>query len=253
MNKHTYKVREFYEKSTEVYFKLTGGYIHGYATSDEFNIGKYFLEKKIIKEGDLILDAGCGMGKVAIDIVQNIPLTHVIGLTISPKQIEIGHKLISEANLNNKIKLLIGDFHHLKTLFPQQKFDVLIFNESLFHANNVKQVLEQAFYVLKPGGVLYSKDIYRNSFTFNPFLNLKILKITNMISKNYHYIPQYKKNIEKFAINAGFKIISFDMPSYNADFNKTIEFEKKFGLNTYRYIAKTHATHWRELICKKNE
>ena len=111
--------------------------------------------------------------------------------------------------------------------------------------------MSQAFYKLKPGGWLYAKDIYKNPPTKNLFFNLKMKKVINKIQANYHYYPQYKKRIENDVIKLGFEIISFENPSYPSDFNKTIEFEKKYGIDTYKYISKTNATHWRELICRK--
>ena len=133
MNKNTHKVKEFYEKSTEVYFNVTGGYIHGYASSEGFNLGKH-LADKLINDKDYILDAGCGMGKLSIDIAQNTSETKIQGITISPVQVSIANRLIQEAKLSDRIIIQTADFHHLNDLFKNETFNVIIFNESLFHS-----------------------------------------------------------------------------------------------------------------------
>jgi ubiquinone/menaquinone biosynthesis C-methylase UbiE len=249
MDKNTKNVKDFYENSTDTYYRITKGYIHGYGTPDGF-MAEYLCEK-IIKPNSKVLDTGCGMGRLAIEIAQQSTNTEVVGITISPVQVKIANQLIQEAHLTDRIKIFEADFNNLSLLFEKNYFDVIIFNESLFHSNRPQHIIKQVYQILKPQGFFYAKDIYKNQPSINLLKNLKMQYVVNKIKENYHYHPQNPSKIKKNCIKSGFEIVFFDAPPYPSDFKKTIEFEKNYGYKTFELISKINATHWRELICKK--
>lgn len=247
--KYLRKIKSFYDKNTSIYIEQTGGYIHGYATPEGFLSN--FLNENFIKGSKVILDAGCGIGKLSTEIASINNEVNINALTISEKQYCIGKKLIHENNIQDRVHIELGDFHQLSKIYPENYFDRIIFNESLLHSKNIDLVLSETYKVLKKGGMVYSKDIYQNA-TCNLIEFLDYKKVVRKINRNYHYYPINTRKMEKKCKSANFEIISFIQPAYKSDFLVMVEFEKRAKLNTYKFIEKINATHWRELLLKKN-
>jgi tocopherol O-methyltransferase len=102
-----------------------------------------------IKQGDLVLDAGCGIGGSGIWLAKERG-TNVVGLNIVDRQLIRGRDLVEERDLEQKIDFIKGDYQNLP--FKTSSFDVFWAVESVEHATNLERFTGEAFRVLKPGG-----------------------------------------------------------------------------------------------------
>jgi len=113
------------------------------------NMNRFIIEIAKIKVDDKVLDIGCGVGGTAMMIAKRYGVS-VVGLNINEMQIERARKSIQDANLDDRIKIVNGDFTNIP--FPDESFDVVIGVESTPHANDKKAVLTEVYRVLKKGG-----------------------------------------------------------------------------------------------------
>ena len=104
-----------------------------------------------IKEGDRVLDAGCGIGGSGIWLAKNRGAT-VVGLNIVQKQLTEGEDLVRKKGLSAKVTFELGDYQNIPLL--DESFDVYWSCESIEHATDVKTAISEAFRILKPGGRL---------------------------------------------------------------------------------------------------
>lgn len=102
-----------------------------------------------VKQNDLVLDAGCGIGGSGIWLVKERG-ANVVGLDIVDKQLTRGKDLVRERNLGKKVDFVKGDYQRFP--FKDEAFDVFWSLESIEHATNLKYFMQEAFRVLKPGG-----------------------------------------------------------------------------------------------------
>lgn len=102
-----------------------------------------------IKSGDLVLDAGCGIGGSGIWLAEE-RRADVVGLNIVEKQLMMGEKLVKKRHLSGKASFVKGDYEALA--FKDGSFDVFWSLESIEHATNLPKFMSEAFRVLKPGG-----------------------------------------------------------------------------------------------------
>lgn len=102
-----------------------------------------------VKKSDLVLDAGCGIGGSGIWLVENRG-ANIVGLDIVDKQLVRGRDLVRKRNLARKTDFVKGDFQGLP--FKDEVFDVFWSLESIEHVTNLKDFMQEAFRVLKPGG-----------------------------------------------------------------------------------------------------
>lgn len=106
-----------------------------------------------------VLDAGCGVCGPGIDMARAFPALRIVGLTLSGRQAATGAKLIRDGGLSVRVDVVNGDYHALP--FADGSFDVALFLESIGYADNLTRLLGGVFRVLRPGGALYVKDVFR--------------------------------------------------------------------------------------------
>ncbi|MCA9392248.1 methyltransferase domain-containing protein [candidate division WWE3 bacterium] len=127
-------------------------------------------EKVAIKEGDTVLDAGCGVGGSSIFLAQRYGCK-VTGISITPVQIEEAVKNAMRFNVSDKVRFEVQDF--TKTTFPDESFNVVWAIESVCHAHDKRDFLDEAYRVLKPGGRLIVADWFVSSIKDNDNLTVK--------------------------------------------------------------------------------
>lgn len=102
-----------------------------------------------IKDGDSVLDVGCGTGSILSYIGNRNTITG-FGLDISENMLAIAQEK------NPNCSFIIGNSAILP--FADQSMDVVIACMAYHHFPNQRQFREEAWRVLKPGGSLYISD-----------------------------------------------------------------------------------------------
>jgi ubiquinone/menaquinone biosynthesis C-methylase UbiE len=153
-------VARYYDEWNERYEAVFGDVYQHLQATDRSELMDHMAGVAQLADGDLALDAGCGICGPAIEFARRHDL-RVQALTVSPAQAERARQHVGEAGLADRISVHVGDFHALDALFPAETFDVAYFLESFVHAADPPAVLRSAFRVLRPGGRLYIKDFYR--------------------------------------------------------------------------------------------
>lgn len=166
-----------------------------------------------LKNGDKILDLGCGNGYFSF-ILSRLPLRlEITGIDSDLNAIKEARNLIEK----KKAKFVIGEVE--KMPFPKKYFDKVIMSEIIEHVKDDMKVLKEARRVLKPGGVLIlttpNKDY---PFLWDPinwmlehFFNFHISSGFFAGIWNQHlrlYRPEeIKINLEK----SGFRMVTYEL------------------------------------------
>ena len=179
------QVGEFYDQTTDDFLATYGEVIQAFRTKDITTTLDYQIDSMGLEKGFKIVDAGCGVGGPAIYFAENAGV-HVEGITISAVQVEKAKKKVSEKNLDKQINFQLGDYHQLKELFPLAEFDGVYFLESFGHSYNHGRAIDAAWDVLKPGGFLYIKDLFKKE-ALVPEDKVKIEREVQKINEGYKY------------------------------------------------------------------
>lgn len=182
---HPGKVARFYNEYNEAFLKVYGNVIQAFRTTDTSILLDYQAGAMELKPGQKVLDAGCGVCGPAIHFAKNAGV-EVHGVTVSQVQIDKATLLVAENDLQQKVFPKLGDYHKLPEYFEKSSFDVVYFLESFGHSHDKAMALEAAWKVLKPGGVLYIKDLFRK-IPVLPEHNEKIDIEIEKINKAYKY------------------------------------------------------------------
>lgn len=119
------------------------------------NVNRFLAKTARIKSSEIILDAGCGIGGSAIWLAKHYKV-HVIGITVSKKQLDEAKRLSRENKVNHSVNFYQRDF--LNSGFKDKSFDVIWAIESVCYAENKKDFLKEAYRLLKDNGRLVVDD-----------------------------------------------------------------------------------------------
>ncbi|MCZ8284950.1 MAG: methyltransferase domain-containing protein, partial [Bacteroidia bacterium] len=112
-----------------------------------------------LKSGITALDAGCGVCGPAVYFAQKTGC-RIEAITISGVQAEKAREHIAKQGAGDRVNVREGDYHTLEQYYPENSMDAVYFLESFGHAKSHEQALDSAWKVLKPGGVIYIKDLF---------------------------------------------------------------------------------------------
>jgi 4-hydroxybenzoate polyprenyltransferase/SAM-dependent methyltransferase len=113
-----------------------------------------------LEAGQRVLDAGCGIGGPAVRFAEKFGV-EVDAVTCSGVEVEHARRLVEQRQLTASVQVHHADFHQLEHRFEPGPFDVVCLLESLSCSDHPGVVLASAHRVLKPGGVLLVKDVFR--------------------------------------------------------------------------------------------
>ncbi|MDA2922672.1 class I SAM-dependent methyltransferase, partial [Patescibacteria group bacterium AH-259-L07] len=182
---------------------------------------------KYVKDGDMVLDLGCGNGRL-LELFKGKNVEYV-GIDNSEKLIEIAQKQFNNLTIKqfNKPRFIIGDALDLGTRFPSEEFDVIFAIAFLHHIPSKKlraRVLKNCYNILKPRGFLIITvwNLYQTGLLFKyhtwPMIfghRLKGLDFKDVfipfqlpdrdIKRYYHTFT--RSELKRLLKKAGFKVI----------------------------------------------
>lgn len=119
----------------------------------QFKNGLMLIEKLRVKPGDIVLDVGCGTGRLTLHVARMIsPGGRVVGIDPSVQRIGVAKRKVGDAPLPN-ISFEIGNSNDLYH-FEDDSFDIVYLNIVLHWILEKEDALAQIYHVLKPGGKL---------------------------------------------------------------------------------------------------
>jgi cyclopropane-fatty-acyl-phospholipid synthase len=109
-----------------------------------------------LKEGDRLLDVGCGWGAMAIHAAREHG-ARVVGITLAVEQAQLARQRVADAGLSDQIEIRIADYRELRG----EQFDAICSIGMAEHvgANQIDVYAKQLHDLLAPGGVLLNHAI----------------------------------------------------------------------------------------------
>jgi cyclopropane-fatty-acyl-phospholipid synthase len=113
-------------------------------------------KKLALKEGERVLDVGCGWGSFAIHAAKHYGV-EVLGVTLSERQVELGRERAREAGVADQVELRVADYREL----AGQQFDAISSIGMVEHVGEERIDLYMGTLhgLLRPGGRLLNHGI----------------------------------------------------------------------------------------------
>jgi SAM-dependent methyltransferase len=108
-----------------------------------------------LRDGQSVLDAGCGFGATLEAVNQHCTGTRLVGINNDPRQLALCRPL--QARAGNRFEWREADACALP--FADASFDRVLCVEAMFHFASRRAFFAEAARVLRPGGLLVASDI----------------------------------------------------------------------------------------------
>jgi len=106
-----------------------------------------------------VLDAGTGTAQIPIEIVRRRADLEIVAIDLSVEMLKLGRNNLERAGLAERIHLKVADAKRL--LDPDASYDAVISNSIIHHIPEPLHALREMVRVLRPGGVLFIRDLMR--------------------------------------------------------------------------------------------
>ena len=209
----------------------------------------------LLQPGMDLLDLGCGPGSITLGLAQAVWPGEVTGLDQNPEQVELARRAAADARTFNA-RFVTSDALDLP--FPDSSLDAVHCHGFLMHSPSIKEQITEIVRVLKPGGILGSRDMDVPSSFIAPAheSNRGMWKMLGEVIRREGANPWMGRQLKCFFINAGLEGVE---PGYGADFFESPEevaFLEKFLLEwglSRDFAEKSYETEedfnrWREQV-----
>ena len=118
-----------------------------------------------LKQGDRVLDFGCGPGTITVGLAGAVEPGEVHGIDMEESQIAMARSA-AEAGGHDNATFHVGDITALP--FEDNSFDVAHCHAVLMHVPDTAAALSEVKRVLKPGGIVASREMFVESSFLEP-------------------------------------------------------------------------------------
>ena len=149
---------------------------------------EFFIER--VKDGEKVLDVGCGNGVVAIDIALRCKNSFILGVDINNENIKIAKRMKFENSLNN-ISFICGDINsqdHIKS-------DVVILSNILEHIQNRRSFLINIVKKSEAKTILIRVPLFERDWQLALRKELGMYYFSDLDHEIEHTIDEFKKEI----------------------------------------------------------
>lgn len=129
----------------------------------------YICRKLHLREGERLLDIGCGWGALALHAAEKYGV-EVLGVTLSTNQAKLANERIAERDLETRARVELRDYRDLD---PSEPFDKIV-SIAMFEAigrSSLPEYFAQTSRLLKPGGLFLNHGIALAQASYQPSKN----------------------------------------------------------------------------------
>lgn len=149
------------QRVLETEYMDTADEARDYDSMDHSGVNRIFVED-LLKIGDLgedILDLGTGTALIPIELCKAVDGCRVMATDMAVHMLELARYNVEVEGLTERIELAQADAKCLD--FPDASFDAVISNSIIHHIPEPMSCLAEAVRVVRPGGLLFFRDLLR--------------------------------------------------------------------------------------------
>jgi len=132
----------------------------GYDAMDHSRPNTAFVER-LVKLGarGRMLDIGTGPGRIPIMLAERVAAGTVVGVDASHEMLKLARRYGAQSAVAGRVSFEFADAKQLP--FDDNSFDTVFSNTIMHHIPQPRAMVAEAARVLRPGGVLLIRDLFR--------------------------------------------------------------------------------------------
>jgi ubiquinone/menaquinone biosynthesis C-methylase UbiE len=132
-----------------------------YDSMDHSHVNQLFVSDllKFASDFATALDVGAGTAQIPIELCRRHPTARVVAIDMAQHMLDVGRGNLERAGLAERIELRLCDAKRMP--FADGSFDAVISNSIVHHIPEPFAVFAEMTRVVKPGGVLFVRDLLR--------------------------------------------------------------------------------------------
>ncbi|PIA64720.1 hypothetical protein AQUCO_00100292v1 [Aquilegia coerulea] len=225
---------------------------HEVMTLDEAEIAMHdlYCERAQIKDGQSILDVGCGQGSLMFHIAQKFKNCIVTGITNSITQKNFIEEQCRNLKLLN-VKVILADVRKYEM---EAKFDRVIIIATIEHMKNIQLFLKKISMWMKEEGLLFVDHFCHKVFPYHFEDNVSV--VSHWILNGKHMarsLDEWQKNLLSNH-DAAKDLLIFALGNKTAA-EKCMNYYQTFNVATSEQFSYNNGEEWmisHILFCKKN-
>jgi len=132
-----------------------------YDSMDHGEVNRVFVADLLaagLEEGES-LDLGTGTAQIPIELCRQSRSARVVAVDSAEHMVQVARQNVQNAGLADRIRLQRIDAKRLP--FPAGQFPNVISNSIVHHVPDPREVLDEAWRVAAPGGLVFFRDLFR--------------------------------------------------------------------------------------------
>lgn len=106
-----------------------------------------------------LFDAGTGTALIPIELLRRGISSRIVASDLAEQMLIVARKNVEQANFQSQIQLVKSDCKRLD--IPEASFDAVMSNSIVHHIPDPLSVLGECWRILRPGGLLFIRDLLR--------------------------------------------------------------------------------------------
>jgi ubiquinone/menaquinone biosynthesis C-methylase UbiE len=134
-----------------------------YDAMDHSHVNQLFVADLLQLRSDFqtVLDVGTGTAQIPIALCGKHPTVRVVAIDMAQHMLRVGQSNIERAGLTDRVRPQLCDAKRMP--FAAGTFDAVMSNSIVHHIPEPMAVLREIARVVKPGGILFVRDLLRPS------------------------------------------------------------------------------------------
>ena len=157
-----------------------------------------------LRSGMRLLDCGCGVGSITLDLAEIVAPGEVVGLDLDASQLALARAAADTRGLTNA-RFEAGNVYELP--FADASFDAVLAHTVLFHLSDQLRALKELRRVLAPGGIIAVSDDHYGTWVVSPedsAVRRMLTEIAPRVIAASGGAPFYSHNLRRLLLEAGF-------------------------------------------------
>ncbi|MFH1923600.1 MAG: class I SAM-dependent methyltransferase [Planctomycetota bacterium] len=132
-----------------------------YDSMDHAEVNRLFVADLLAAGPELgrVLDLGAGTVQIPIELCGQSPQSRVLAVDLAHHMLKVGRQNVEKAGLAGRIGVERADAKRLP--YRDGAFPTVMSNSIVHHVPEPREVLEEAWRVLAPGGLVFFRDLFR--------------------------------------------------------------------------------------------